>query len=120
MKKFLVILASVIAAVVTLSLTTSCQKDINLAKSLVGTTWYATYESVEYTLKFETQSTCTLATNKGAKYFGDFILAGAKRSLAGESIVITGLSWDDDFDEGRFTSDTELVLNNIAFHKGVL
>ena len=39
MKKFLVILASVIVAALTLSLTTSCQKDIEKAKSLIGTTW---------------------------------------------------------------------------------
>ena len=60
MKKFLVILAGVIIAALTLSLTTSCKKDIDLAKSLIGTTWEAQDGTDSYILTFNSQSGCTM------------------------------------------------------------
>ena len=39
MKKIIAIIASVALAVTAIALTSSCQKDINNAKSLIGTLW---------------------------------------------------------------------------------
>ncbi|MCR4564726.1 MAG: hypothetical protein K5651_01405 [Bacteroidales bacterium] len=125
MKKFLVILASVIAAAVTLSLTTSCQKDINLAKSLVGTTWYASEGTDTYHLKFDSQAGCTMNIfdkDGGQKqYDGTFVLTGAKSSLTGEMITVT-LTMHGELVtyDGKFNSETELRLDNRVFTKGLL
>ncbi len=125
MKKILVILASVIAAAVTLSLTTSCQKDINLAKSLVGTSWSAQDGTDTYVLKFDSQSGCTMNIfdkEGGQKqYGGTFILTGAKASLAGEMITVTMTMHGELVTyEGKFNSETELRLDNRIFTKGLL
>ena len=125
MKKFLVILASVIAAAITLSLTTSCQKDINLAKSLVGTTWYASEGTDTYQLKFDSQAGCTMNIidkDGGQKqYGGTFVLTGAKSSLTGEMITVT-LNEHGELEtyDGKFNSETELRLDNRIFTKGLL
>ena len=124
MKKFLVILACVIVAAVTLSLTTSCKKDIDLSKSLIGTSWTAVDNGDAYTLNFTTQFDCTMKVvpshGSEKRYTGTFILAGGKSSLAGETIAITGDDWDSLFGSGKFDNDNELVLNNIVFKKNVL
>lgn len=125
MKKFLVILASVIAAAVTLSLTTSCQKDINLAKSLIGTTWSAQAGTDTYVLTFKSQSTCSLDEydkDGGREQFdGTFILTGAKSSLTGEMITVT-LNEHGEIEvyDGKFNSETELRLDNRIFTKDIL
>ena len=125
MKKFLVILASVIVAAVTLSLTTSCQKDINLAKSLIGTSWYASVGTDTYTLTFNSQSGCTMdvVDKDGGRtqYSGSFILAGNKNSLAGEIISVT-LNWHGELItyDGQFNNETELCLDNHVYTKGLL
>ena len=124
MKKFLVILASVIVAALTLSLTTSCKKDIDLSKSLIGTSWTASYAGDVYTLTVTSQFDCSMKVNPGhvneRRYSGTFILAGGKSSLAGETIAISGTDWDVDWGSGKFDSETELVLNNVVFRKNLL
>ena len=124
MKKFLVILASVIVAAVTLSLTTSCKKDIDLSKSLIGTSWTATHNNATYTLTFTSQFDCTMKVvptlGSEERYSGTFVLAGGKSTLTGESIAITGTDWDEYWGSGKFDSESELVLNNVVFKKNLL
>ena len=123
MKKFLVILASVIVAAITISLTTSCQKDINLAKSLANTAWGA-QDGEEYnTLTFNSQSKCTLDVEEKLgghrQYPGTYILTGGKNSLTGETITITfETKWGDlDVASGEFTSENTLRLNNVVYER---
>lgn len=126
MKKFLVILASVIVAAFTLSMTTSCKKDVDLAKSLVGTSWYASEGTDSYKLIFDTDKKCTMNVfdklGGQKQYGGAFVLTGAKNSLVGENITVTLENrWDDiDVLTGEFTSETTLRLNNIVYTKGLL
>ena len=125
MKKFLVILASVIVAALTLSLTTSCQKDIDLAKSLIGTTWEAQDGTDTYFLTFDSQSGCTMdkIEKEGGReqYSGAFILSGAKNTLVGEMITVTLTIHGELFTyEGKFNSETELRLDNRIFTKTLL
>ncbi|MBO7511097.1 MAG: hypothetical protein J6T35_07930 [Bacteroidales bacterium] len=122
MKKILVILASVLVAAV---MTTSCQKDINLAKSLIGTSWYASEGTDSYTLVFDSQSGCTMdeIDKEGGRkqYSGTFILSGAKPSLAGEMITVTFTVHGELVTyDGKFNSETELRLDNRIFTKGLL
>lgn len=123
MKKFLVVLASVIVAALTLSLTTSCKNDMDLSKSLVGTKWSCQVDSYTYTLTFDSETACTMEVKSlmlpAVGHSGSFKLTGSRSSLKGERITITYYDWEDgsNWDTGKFDSETELRLENIVFTK---
>ena len=117
MKKFLVILASVIVAALTLSMTTSCQKDIEKAKSLIGTTWVYVENATSYTLKFTSQTECNIrikSTDLSDEYYeGIFIISG-------KNITFTFNSWSSAWKDGVLINDNELTMNGRVFKKEIL
>ena len=115
MKKFLVILASVIVDAVALSLTTSCKKDIEKAKSLINTTWYNTGSLVSRSITFTSQTALTMDltdTDGTKKYTGTFIIAGS-------TITIT-FTGDLGVWTGKIDSDTQMTIESYVFTKGLL
>ena len=112
MKKLLLILASVIIAVATVSLTTSCKKDIEKAKSLIGTQWVSAGISGTYTLKFLTQYEFEMkVVGDGTRsYQGTFIITGDYFTL-----TYNDSSWGTDWKDGKFIDDNRLTLNNYEF-----
>ena len=84
MKKFFAFFAVVVMALSVASLTTSCKKDIETAKSLAGTTWYnLTYTAGAYdlyTLKFTSKDNFELdmTGSKTMHGSGTFVVAGSK------------------------------------------
>lgn len=116
MKKFLVILASVIVAAVTLSLTTSCKKDIEKAKSLIGTTWVNAGNEISRTITFTSQTNFAMDTVEGDgthKYTGIFIIAGDTITMNFDGSSLGPWS-------GKFTSDNEMTIESFVFKKLVL
>jgi hypothetical protein len=100
MKKIIAIIASVALAVTAIALTSSCQKDINNAKSLVGTTWTATDVEGTYTLTFPSAVEFRI-TLEGNNWIGEgaFVITGSSSSkLTGCNITLTlepGIEWID-------------------------
>ena len=131
MKKFISIIVGVALTLGAVALTSSCQKDIANAKSLVGTTWTASVDGTDYNIAFTSSATFDFSYIKGsltAKASGTFIITGEKPSLAGSSIVLTITNvldplelFDNNTSSGTFKTDTQLVLNGtgveVAFNK---
>lgn len=122
MKKFIAILVGAVLTLGAIALTSSCQKDINNAKALVGSTWAGVSNSREYNLTF-TSSTdfemevFTLPMTRNI-YRGSFIVSGSKDSLTGSNIALAfDSSWKEDWSTGYFKSESELVLNSVVFTK---
>ena len=126
MKKFFAILIGVVLTVTTIAITSSCKKDIDNAKSLVGTKWEckAGSEGITYTLTFPDQYTFKMTMKAEGREFpdhkGTFIIFGNKSSLAGSTITLTpDTKWDwgteDGTYVGEFKSDKQLVINTYVF-----
>lgn len=128
MKKFFAILLGVVITVATIALTSSCKKDIDNAKSLVGTKWVCNVpgEGITYTLTFTDQYSFKMnLTAEGRsfpEYKGTFVIFGNKPTLSGSTITLTpGSKWwyVDDEDKvtfaGEFKSDKELDLETYVF-----
>ena len=112
MKKALLILASLIIAVATVSLTTSCKKDIEKAKSLIGTSWTGQSGLNVYTINFKSQFDFEMYVDGTGHYHysGSFIIAGDTISLTYNSG-----DWDSDWKSGKFLDDNRMEINHIVF-----
>ena len=101
MKKFVSIILGVVLTLGAVALTSSCKKDIDNAKSLVGTTWTATDElEGTYTLTFPSAVEFRI-TLEGNNWIGEgaFVITGSSSSkLTGCNITLTlepGIEWID-------------------------
>ena len=127
MKKFFAILLGVVLTVATIALTSSCKKDIDNAKSLVGTTWVCTADGYTYTLTFPSSTTFKMTAEAEGREFpeykGVFIIVGNKSSLTGSSITLTPDSkwWEEEKETavGEFKSESKLVLETMVFERVV-
>ncbi|MBP5397082.1 MAG: hypothetical protein J6Y32_00375 [Bacteroidales bacterium] len=116
MKKIFSILAVVVLAIATVSLT-SCQKDIDKAKSLIGTTWGYVDGGTAYTLSFTSQTACNMrikSVSLSDEYYeGVFIISGS-------NISFTFDTWVGGYRDGKFLNDNEMTINGRVFKKNVL
>ena len=127
MKKFLSILLSVALTVTAIALTSSCKKDIDNAKSLVGSTWVCSTTEITYTLTFPSSTTFKMtAEAKGHEfpdYTGVFIIVGNKSSLTGSTITLTPDTkwWEEEKETavGEFKSESKLVIDTMVFERVV-
>lgn len=116
MKKFIAFLVS---AVLTLG-AVSCQKDIDNAKSLGGSTWVSQAGTNIYTLSFKNATdfemdVLTLPLEHHY-YQGTFIITGNKTGLQNCNITLSfDSSWTEKWSSGYFKSDSELVLESLVF-----
>ena len=121
MKKFISILVGVVLTLGAVALTSSCQKDINNAQSLVNTSWMAREGTTVYTLTFKSTSDFemdVLSASKHNSYKGTFIITGNKPSLTDSNIVLGfDSTWTEDWSSGYFKSDSQLVLSSVVFTK---
>lgn len=123
MKKFFAALVSVALMVTAVAFTSSCQKDINNAKSLIGTLWIC-HDSVEgttYELTFTSTTDFKMTYNNSQQVTGVYIIAGNMSSLAGSSIILTP---DDAWSghesmSGKFETESKLVLDRMIFNRSV-
>lgn len=125
MKKFVSIILGVVLTLGAIALTSSCQKDIDNAKSLVGTTWTATDVEVTYTLTFPSAAEFNISQNGGIfEVEGAFIITGSSSSkLTGCNITLTlnpGIEWIDGTIHpiiGVFQSEDKIYFaeDNITF-----
>lgn len=123
MKKIFAALVSVALMVTAVAFTSSCQKDINNAKSLIGTLWIC-HDSVEgttYELTFTSTTDFKMTYNNSQQVTGVYIIAGNMSSLAGSSIVLTP---DDAWSghesmSGKFETESKLVLDRMIFNRSV-
>ena len=118
MKKIFAILLGVVLVAAAASLT-SCQKNIDNAKALIGTKWYALDGVTEYTLSFTTQMGCEMQVNDRTPYNGTFIILGNKPSLKGSSIEVVFTDWSEKVEAltGEFKDETTLELDHIVYTK---
>ena len=123
MKKIIAIIASVALAVIATALTSSCQKDINNAKSLIGTLWICQdkVEGSTYELTFTSTTDFKMTYNGAQQVTGVYIIAGNMSSLAGSSILLTP---DDAWSghesmSGKFETESKLVLDRMIFNRSV-
>ena len=122
MKKFIAILVGAVLTLGAIALTSSCQKDINNAKSLVGSTWAGVSNSREYNLTFASSTdfdmeVLSLPLTRNI-YRGSFIVSGNKDSITGSNIALAfDNTWKEDWSTGYFKSESELVLNSVVFTK---
>ena len=127
MKKFFAILLGVVLTVATIALTSSCKKDIDNAKSLVGSTWVCSTTEITYTLTFPSSTTFKMtAEAKGHEfpdYTGVFIIVGNKSSLTGSTITLTPDTkwWEEEKETavGEFKSESKLVIDTMVFERVV-
>ena len=124
MKKLLSIVLGVVLTLGAVALTSSCQKDIDNAKALVGTSWVGAADGYTYTIEFKSQTTFEMIeygtlTSPSHKIFkGVFIITGAQSSLKGSYVTLTFESdWTHDWHSGEFVSDTELRMGSIPFKR---
>lgn len=123
MKKFFAALVSVALMVTAVAFTSSCQKDINNAKSLIGTLWIC-HDSVEgttYELTFTSTTDFKMTYNNSQQVTGVYIITGNMSSLAGSSILLTP---DDAWSghesmSGKFETESKLVLDRMIFNRSV-
>lgn len=123
MKKIFAALVSVALMVTAVAFTSSCQKDINNAKSLIGTLWIC-HDSVEgttYELTFTSTTDFKMTYNNSQQVTGVYIIAGNMSSLAGSSIILTP---DDAWSghesmSGKFETESKLVLDRMIFNRSV-
>ena len=123
MKKIIAIIASVAIAVTAIALTSSCQKDINNAKSLIGTLWICQdkVEGSTYELTFTSTTDFKMTYNGAQQVTGVYIITGNMSSLAGSSILLTP---DDAWSghesmSGKFETESKLVLDRMIFNRSV-
>ena len=117
MKKIVSVVLGIVLTLGAIALTSSCKKDIDNAKGLVGSTWVAQDGGDTYKLTFPSASefkmTC-VGDNRIVK--GVFIITGNKTSLAGSYITLTPDSawWDDDLLplSGEFESNSRLNIED--------
>ena len=128
MKKFLSILLGVALTVTAIALTSSCKKDIDNAKSLVGTTWICTADGITYTLTFPSSSTFKMTAEATGRefptYSGVFIIAGSKAgTLTGCVITLTPDTkwWEEEKETvvGEFKSDSKCVIDTMVFTRAL-
>ena len=127
MKKILVVLLGVVLAAAALSLT-SCQKDIDNAKSLAGTTWIAVTAKMTpettHIITFKDQTNFELRISEFGEsdrvYDGTFVITGNKSSLTGSFVTFAAVSLEDGWGFGEFKSENKLVVNNIEFTRNLL
>ena len=111
MKRIFTFLAVAVMALAVVSLTSSCKKDIETAKSLAGTTWYnvsfpqASVVADVYTLKFTSQSKFELdmTGSKTLHGSGTFIVSGSNVVFSFNQSVFDWIDW---------TSGGELLYAN--------
>lgn len=125
MKKFFAIIATVALMVTTAAITSSCQKDIAVAKSLIGTKWVCENQTgtESYVLTFTSQTECQLVYNQQKQIKGVYIITGSKGSLAGSTISVTpleGQNYETKTITGVFESDKKLVLDGMIFNRSLL
>lgn len=118
MKKILAILLGVALVAGALSLT-SCQKNVDNAKSLINTVWGAQDGSDQYFLEFTSQMGCKMRINDRSPYEGTFIILGNKPSLKGSSIEVVFTDWAEKVEAlvGEFKSEDELDLDHMMFYR---
>ncbi len=118
MKKILSILAGIALVVAALSLT-SCQKNIDNAKSLINTVWGAKDGSDLYYLEFTSQMGCQMRINDRTPYKGTFVILGNKPSLKGSTIEAVFTDWSEKVEGlvGEFKSEDELELDHMMFYR---
>lgn len=125
MKKFVSIILGVVLTLGAIALTSSCQKDIDNAKSLVGTTWTATDVEATYTLTFPSAVEFNISLNGSIfEVEGAFVITGSSSSkLTGCNITLTlepGIEWIDGAIHpitGVFQSEDKIYFaeDNITF-----
>jgi hypothetical protein len=118
MKKILAILLGVALVAGALSLT-SCQKNVDNAKSLINTVWGAQDGADQYFLEFTSQMGCKMRINDRSPYEGTFIILGNKPSLKGSSIEVVFTDWAEKVEAlvGEFKSEDELDLDHMMFYR---
>ncbi len=118
MKKIFAILLGVVLVAAAASLT-SCQKNIDNAKALIGTKWYALDGVTEYTLSFTTQMGCEMQVNDRTPYKGTFLILGNKPSLKGSTVEIVFTDWSEKVEgiTGEFKDEETLELDHMVFTK---
>ncbi len=118
MKKILAILLGVALVAGALSLT-SCQKNVDNAKSLINTVWGAQDGADQYFLEFTSQMGCKMRINDRSPYEGTFIILGNKPSLKGSSIEVVFTDWSEKVEGlvGEFKSEDELDLDHMMFYR---
>lgn len=121
MKKLFAILLVVAATVAAAAVTSSCQKDINNAKALIGTKWAGAADGNAYVITFKTQTEFEMSetgTLNNKIYKGTFIITGNQASLKGSLISLTfDADWTHDWKTGEFVSETEFRLGAVPFAK---
>jgi len=118
MKKILAILLGVALVAGALSLT-SCQKNVDNAKSLINTVWGAQDGADQYFLEFTSQMVCKMRINDRTPYDGTFIILGNKPSLKGSTIEVVFTNWTEKVEAlvGEFKSEDELELDHMMFYR---
>lgn len=119
MKKFFSILAVVVLAIATVSLTSSCKKDIEKAKSLIGTSWSGLSSPNLYTIKFNSQTEFEMDVTGSGNYHysGTFIVTGDYFTLS----FIGGTPFIHSSAEGKFLYNPDrLSIENIVFNRNLL
>ena len=121
MKKFFAIFATVALLVTSAAITSSCQKDINNAKSLVGSSWVCNdkIDEMVYELTFNSVTEFTLVISKTQQYKGVYVLTGSTNGLTGATITVTIDGYSSDTRTGTFESESKLVLDNKIFIRDV-
>ena len=121
MKKFIAILVGAVLTLGAIALTSSCQKDINNAKSLIDTKWMGTSDGYAFTLTFISQTKFEMRRVKigDEKVFtGTFVITGNQTSLKGSDITLAfDGDWTESWHSGSFVSDTEMRLGGTPFRK---
>ena len=118
MKKILAILLGLALVAGALSMT-SCQKNVDNAKSLINTVWGAQDGADQYFLEFTSQMGCKMRINDRTPYDGTFIILVEKPSLKGSTIEIAFTDWKEKVEglEGEFKSEDELELDHMMFYR---
>lgn len=125
MKKFIAIIVGVILTIGTSALVSSCQKDIAVAKSLIGTAWLCSNQTgtEKIDLTFTSQTECKMIYNETVQVKAVYVITGSKGSLAGCAISISPLAGQDGHTStltGEFETENKLVLDGMIYNRVLL
>jgi hypothetical protein len=139
MKKFLSVALGIVLTLAAIALTSSCQKDIDKARSLIVSSWVSekldvevggtVYKDVTYRLYFSSEAEFTVSIDgMDAEVSGIYLIIGSKPRLTGNTILFSpNDKWLDGTDEplvGTFSTESELIViideEEVKFERTVL
>lgn len=126
MKKFLSVALGIVLTLGAIALTSSCQKDIDKARSLIVSSWVSekldvevggtVYKDVSYRLYFSSEAEFTVSIDgmDADEVSGIYLIIGSKPRLTGNTILFSpNDKWLDGTDEplvGTFSTESELIV----------